>query len=118
LDSIEAPFYYLWVVSDRIPDRTSPKPSLTPPGLSGCGRFSRDSRRSEPLSRSYPRMGSQFAGRGNLRASLSSQGLLGRQDVYCRIEIGVGRVPAGDAEESRLVLAVLRCAVATLRAGL
>jgi hypothetical protein len=65
-----------------------------------------------------PRMGSQFVGRGDPRASLRSHGLPGRQDVERRIEVGVGVIPAGCALEYRLALAVALCAVLALRACL
>jgi len=63
-------------------------------------------------------MGSQFAGRGDPEPPCPETAKSGRQDVERRIVIGVGLIPAGCALEDRLALAVLRCAVAALRAGL
>ena len=70
--------------------------------------WSLTSSRSKRLAPAVPRMGSQFVGRSNPRASLRSNGLSGRQYVYGRIDVGVDREAAGHAQEHRLALAALR----------
>ena len=63
-------------------------------------------------------MGSRFIGRSFLQASPHSGGQSGRHYVDRRIDVGVLLMSAGYAQENRLALAVLRCAVMALRTGL
>lgn len=51
------------------------------------------------------------------RLSACADGPSGR-DVHCRVHVRVRLMPAGDAPEDRLALAVLRCAIPTHTAGL